>query len=321
MLLDAPARYFPITRGLYEVAPGLKRLGSDFGNGAMDARVFQIDADFPRFRQSKLACRQDGLEKYVQQSDLSHQAERTLVEWFIDRLIAEYPDLFIIDASRIVCRHTGEIISLNEDKQLRNDSDSATEYRSAFDALANQVAEDVCLIRLDGSRNWLAAGHVCSPGHWSVMDKIGKPFTSIHDPVPGIDAINRKSAQFVEMMIHGGPSVRFAWGFGTDDRLNHHPQPPTGIDPDQWRGRSFDPQNPKFFLRVERQVTWGLPAVNAAVFVIRVSHVAGEQIRADPAERNQLISAFKSMSPQSRRYKGIDSTTDAILAWLDGQGT
>ena len=62
MQLDPPARYFPITRGLYEVAPGLKLLGTDFGNGAMDRRVFQIDADFPRFRQSKLACRQDRIE-------------------------------------------------------------------------------------------------------------------------------------------------------------------------------------------------------------------------------------------------------------------
>jgi hypothetical protein len=309
MCLDAPATYFPITRGLYEVSPGLKLLGADFGNGVMDRRVFQIDANFPRFRQSKLACRQDRLEKYFQQSDLSPEAERALVEWLIDRLTTEYPDIFSVDGCQLLCRHTNESIALN-------DSNTASGYRSAFDALANQVAEDICLMRRDGSRNWLAAAHVCSPGHWSAEEKIGKPFTAIHDPVPGIGAINQKAHHFVEMMIHRGPFVRFAWGFGTDDRLNHHPKPPDGVDADDWRGRAFDPNDPKFFLRVERQVTWGLPAVNAAAFVIRVSHLPGEQIRSNPLERNQLISALKSMTPESRLYKGIDGSMDAILDWL-----
>ncbi len=49
-----------------------------------------------------------------------------------------------------------------------------------------QVQEDVCLIRAEGGRDWLAAGHVCSPGHWSVERKVGLPFTAVHEPVPGI---------------------------------------------------------------------------------------------------------------------------------------
>ena len=302
MQFDAPARYFPITRGLYEVTPGLKPLGTDFGNGVMDSRVFQIDTDFPRFRANKLACRKDRLEKYFQQSDLSADTERALVEWLIDRFTTEYPNLFSIEANRLICRHTGASIDLSGGGLL--------------DALANQVAEDICLVCRDDSHDWLAAAHVCSPGHWSAQDKIGKPFTAIHQPVPGIESINRRADQFVDMMIHRGPFVRFAWGFGTDDRLNHHPQPPNGVDPDEWQGRIFDPQNPKFFLRVERQVMWGLPNANAAVFVIRVSHLSGDQIRSNPTESEQLISALKSMTAESRRYKGLEGSLDAVLAWL-----
>lgn len=316
MRFEPPARYFPIARGVYEVAPGLKLLGADLGNGAMDQRIFQIDANFPRYRQNKLDCRKDRLEKYVQQSDFAPKAERVLVEWMIERLTTEYPDIFSTDGNRIVCRHTDEIITLSEDKKLLHCSNANIAYRSAFDALANQVPEDICLTQREGSRDWLAAAHVCSPGHWSAEEKIGKPFTAIHEPVAGIAAINQNAGHFVEMMINRGPFVRFAWGFGTDDRLNHHPQPPAGHDPDNWRGRAFDPHNPVFFLRVERQTIWGLPSINAAAFIIRVSHLTAEQIRSNPLERDQLISALKSMTPESRRYKGIDRSLDAILNWL-----
>ncbi len=41
--LEPPPVYFPLGRGVYELAAGLKPLGTDFGNGAMDGRVFQID--------------------------------------------------------------------------------------------------------------------------------------------------------------------------------------------------------------------------------------------------------------------------------------
>ncbi len=241
------------------------------------------------------------------------------MRWLIERLTDEYPDLFLIEANRLFCRHTGDEISLSDDFALLPDSKLNVDYDSAFDALANQVAEDICLMQRDCSRNWLAAAHVCSPGHWSAEDKIGKPFTTIHDPVPGIGPINRNANSFINLMIHQTPSVRFAWGISTDDRLNHHPNPPAGIAAADWNGRCFDPENPSLFLRVERQVMWGLPAVDTSVFVIRVSYIPGEQIRSNPAERCQLIASLQNMKSDSRRYKGVEHSVDAILAWLDSE--
>ena len=48
---DAP-RYFPPSNGLYEVEAGFCGLRSRFGNGAMDGRVFQLDGQFARYRQT-----------------------------------------------------------------------------------------------------------------------------------------------------------------------------------------------------------------------------------------------------------------------------
>src|SRR5206468_2092864 len=101
-------------------------------------------------------------------------------------------------------------------------------------------------------------------------------FFEIHRPVPGIDKVNQAARSYIEAAIGKGPYVRFVWGFATDRRLNHHPEPPPGMSPESWRGRTFDAGSPSpFLLRIERQQLWGLPAVRAAVFLIRVSFVDG----------------------------------------------
>ncbi len=70
----------------------------------------------------------------------------------------------------------------------------------------------------------------------------------------------------LKMIIDKEPFTRFAWGISTDDRLNHHPEPPVGYDPEEWRGRKFSDQ---FFVRVERQNLIGLKEVDAFIFTIR----------------------------------------------------
>jgi hypothetical protein len=57
--------------------------------------------------------------------------------------------------------------------------------------------------------------------------------------------------------------------------------------------------------------------VGAAVFTIRVSHVPGDAIRADPARRELLRAALLSMSPEQLAYKGLDGSVAAVVDWLD----
>jgi hypothetical protein len=113
--------------------------------------------------------------------------------------------------------------------------------------------------------------------------------------------------------------VRFVWGVETDARLNHHPEPPPGVSESDWQGRAFGtPEAPSpFFLRVERQALWGLPEVSTTVFTIRVSFIEGQEILAHPEERARLRAALLSMSPEARRYKGVDAGIGALLAALD----
>ncbi len=328
--LPKPARYFPLEKGVYEVAPGLRTLGTDFGNGTADSRLFQLDTDYAKYRENRLASRAERLGKYVVTRDFRPEVEKEAVEFLIRKLTAEYPELFILTTQAggnraLECRLTEETLVTDSNGNLVSTKSAVTPpYASAYDALCSQLQEDIAILatekQSDGStRDWLAALSLCSPSHWAAEDKIGKTFFAIHEPIPGIEKINRAAAGFVDAMVNKGPYVRFVWGFGTDDRLNHHPIAPSGWDPKDWSGRSFDRNRPgsPFILRVERQVLHGLPAVGAGLFAIRVSFIEGTLIRKNPRDRDLLKSALLSMNPASRGYKGLEGHLEEVLKWLD----
>lgn len=53
--------------------------------------------------------------------------------------------------------------------------------------LARLIQEDLCLLTRQGGRHALTAAVLCFPAGWRLADKIGRPLTAIHDPVPSYD--------------------------------------------------------------------------------------------------------------------------------------
>ena len=328
LTLPAPARYFPLDKGIYEVAPGLNPLGRDFGNGKLDSALFQITSRFGTFRRNKLEARRERISKYLCEERYPQTVSNRVNQALVDRLLAEHPELFVWTEApggggELFARHTGDRIPLDAQYQLRGrgapEEGESPEFVSAFDALCLQFECDlaVMLQTADGSDH-LANIHLCAPTHWSAEGKIGKSFFEIHDPIPHVEKIQSASRALVQAMIHKGPYVRFVWGFATDDRLNHHPEAPSGQDPDTWNGRAWnsDRRPSPFLLRVERQFTWGIPEVGAGLFGIQVFFIEGCDIRQQPRERNLLLSAIETMSPRSQAYKSIERSRDSLLNWL-----
>ena len=330
-LLPPPARYFPLDKGVYEVAPGLSPLTRSFGNGPLDQQVFQITKRFPDFHENKLRCREERLEKYVQRRNLPEATSTAVNRFILERLLQEHPELFhwkpLPSGGVLECLHTGARIHLDSNFELAQSSSPSAAggdpagYQSAFDALCLQFESDRAVMQVEADGNdWLAQIHLCAPSHWAAEEKIGQPFTAIHAPIPHIEKVNAAARGLVNAMIFKGPYVRFVWGFATDDRLNHHPVSPPGFSAAEWRGRSFNASRTPspFLLRVERQVTFGLPAVQAALFGIHVSFIEGEAIRNHPKERELLTSALRSLSPESRIYKSVEGSLESVLEYLSG---
>lgn len=324
-ICDGAAVYFPLMNGRYEVKPGMLPFGTDLGNGQADKQVFQIDDHFHHYRQAKLLARGERLSKYYQTCNYTQSVAGAIARLMIERLTREHPQYFeyqhTANTHTFHSHLTQETLYLNSSFELDRVSSQnhpvLPAYTSILDALAAQIQEDLSVIcrRADGS-NWLSAVHLCFPNHWSAEEKIGRDFAAIHAPVAGMEKINRRADAIVNTMIGREPTVRFAWGLSTDTRLNHHPKPPPHISPSQWEGRKFDFNYPRLYLRIERQVIWGLPEYDAALFTIRTYFRDCSLIKQDSVLRSQLYAAIESMTAESLIYKGLAESRDSILQWL-----
>lgn len=312
--LPPEADYFPLADGQYRVRPDLHPLGHDFGNGAADRRILQLDRCFDDYRRQKNACRAENLQKYVCASELSGSELRALTDLLLRLMQDEYPDWFHYrreaDGSRLQCRASGDVLLLDRDHALREMIPGPADgpvARDILDALACQLQEDLALVSgRDGGRlHWL---HLCFPNRWAATDKIGRDFVTVHEPVPGMSAINARRPQLLQAMIHKGPFVRFAWGITTSPQLNLHPQGGAVI--------ARPPAKPPWYLRIERQTVYGLPEVNCSLFLIRtyIRHLG--DIRGNRPRAAALAAALASMPEDAQRYKGLHELCPQILTWL-----
>ncbi len=297
--LSPPPFYFPLRHGRYDVAPGLIKFGKSVGGEDADAHLFQVDRTFDRFRAAKLASRSQQFDKYICASELSDDVAREVASFIARRLATEHSAHFTLrgegDDALLQCELTDDSLSLAPGPGL-------------LDALACQVQEDIAIVSTNPGRHWLSYAHVCLPNGWAPAEKIGRSFAVVHEPVAGMAEMNRRGEEFVNVMVRATEGlVRFAWGVTFDDRLNHHPDEPR---------TTFDPVNPRAFLRVERQTMWGFPQVGAALFTIRTYLYDCTDLRHDPATRDPLVNALRSMPPASLAYKGIGPHVKNLMRWL-----
>ncbi|GAO44663.1 heme-dependent oxidative N-demethylase family protein [Flavihumibacter petaseus] len=300
-------KYLPFLTGHYSTAPGLLPIHRQ--EHAADQLIFQIDQQYSAYRANKLCCREENIHKYYIERDCRLETMRAVNEYLVYQLQYEYPLLFDFTTGRndslLTNLNTGEIIRWRTATMELEGS----AYVSLFDALCSQVQEDLAICQLTEARDWLAAIHLCAPNHWSAADKIGKPFDAVHAPVPGMEKTMPSYFKMLQSIVDKGPFTRFAWGIGTDYRLNHHPEPPPGWDPKSWHGRKINRKS-ELFIRTERQNLVGFPAQQAFLFTIRTYFYPVRDL--DPAEKTALWSAVRSMSHEALAYKGLEGVT----AWL-----
>jgi len=323
--LGEPLHYFPLQSRAFEFTAGLRRLQPEAGD-SLDGLI-QIDNQWPRYRMEKLNARREQVDKYICSKHLSEPARYRATSALIEYLIRTWPALFRRDndgdITRLHCELSGETLFLTPSLELigiESDTDilPLPAYINALDALCCQIQEDLAICQRRDSDNHITFLHLCLPNHWAPGDKIGRDFISIHGPVPGMTRINRHAATLVRMLTGTASHERFAWGLTTDAQLNHHPQPAavngahgTETGHEQHPGRRFDSSDPQVYLRVERQVSFGLADADAFLFLIRTYVYAIRTL-----ERQQLIKlthALETMSAEIRAYKGIN---DELIHWL-----
>ncbi|WP_421876338.1 heme-dependent oxidative N-demethylase family protein [Marinoscillum sp.] len=293
-------KYLPFLTGTYSTAPGLKSLSKS--KEARDHLIFQIDDTYDHYLANKAMCRQEGIEKYYHQASISPDTIRTVNDFIIEQLTSEYPGHFEKTSDRQFINHkTGQSFKI-QNGQIINES----QFEDLFDVLCSQVQEDLAVFQLTENSDYLTAVHLCAPNHWSPADKIGKPFDAIHRPVADMEETIKRYPPMLQSIVgFGEPFTRFAWGIGTDQRLNHHPEPPEGVDQRDWEGRAAVSKEGPIYLRVERQNLIGFKEVNAFLFTIRTYHYSVGDLSA--FEKQKLWESVQSMSPATLEYKGLNA--------------
>lgn len=306
-------KYLPFLTGLYTTAPGLVPLSKAAGQNLL---MFQIDETYQHYIDNKKQCRTEGIAKYYLEHKASAPTMRTVNQFIIDQLLREHPQVFRKgNDNTIFNTSTEENISWKAN--LLDVEDGP--YVSLFDALCSQVQEDIAVFQMgEGEhQDFLTAIHLCSPNHWSPADKIAKPFNRIHDPVPNMERVTQHYTKMLQSVVTTkGPYTRFAWGIATDTRLNHHPAPPPGIDPNKWHGRAHEGDEQQYFIRTERQNLVGFPEVNAFMFTIRTYFYNINTLTAE--EKKALLSALNSMTSEALAYKGLTNTLAILRTRLGG---
>src|SRR5690606_24022878 len=132
----------------------------------------------------------------------------------------------------------------------------------------------------------------------------------VHEPVPGMEKVIQHYPKLLANIVNTkGPYTRFAWGIATDTRLNHHPEPPSGVNISDWQGRNIEKDHP-LFVRTERQNLIGFPEVNAFLFTIRTYFYDTALLA--PAEKQALVTALDSMTEKTLEYKGLTGQVEKI---------
>ena len=142
------------------------------------------------------------------------------------------------------------------------------------------VQEDLLLLDRRGAEHVLIAGLLCFPAHWTLSQKIGRPLTRIHRPIPAYDDA---LAGRVQRLFDRAPPGRPMWRANVlphDEAILHRPRP---------EGATRPTSRPPRYIRSERQTILRLPQTGAVLFAVHTYVVPVERLSPEQAARCPVL--------------------------------
>lgn len=181
--------------------------------------------------------------------------------------------------------------------------------RSALEAAAVTVPDDLCLL-VERDGHWrLDSGVVCFPSLWRLADKIGRPLAEIHAPVPDYaEELADRVDRLVSQLRADRPVWRRNWFVHHDPQLHQpEPPPPTGPLPRPPEG---------LWLRSERQTLRRLPETAAVLFTIRTQQVPLRVVADRPDLAGRMAAVVEAWPDRLVRYRGATGWREPVVTWL-----
>lgn len=163
--------------------------------------------------------------------------------------------------------------------------------------------EDLVVMAPEAQSYAMVAASLCSPSHWRLPEKIGRPMARIHDPIPGIhERVTPRIDRIFHNLRTDTPVERYNWALQPSDALFCWPE-------------SHDselPADTPLFYRVERQTLTRLPNSGALAFTIRVYIDPLESLLAVPDALAALLRAVDAAPEAVGHYKSFDWMSAAL---------
>jgi hypothetical protein len=233
----------------------------------------------------------------------SGAARQEALELIVAALTTYHSDWFNRDATTLRNHLTGEVWE--------------TTALDPLELAGRLVQEDLCLIQNSDKGPVFTAAVLCFPSRWRLLDKIGRPLTAVHGPVPlYADRLARPVDRFMRHLKPGHIASRLNWSL-LDDPALFQPGGKFRVD----GGDDITNRNAgrKVFLRVERQTLRRLKVTQAVLFGIRVHVYPLDQVIDRPDRAAALEAAVRALPAEIQHYKSLLPFRDALLAWLDAE--
>ncbi|MEZ0607579.1 DUF3445 domain-containing protein [Fibrella sp. WM1] len=198
--------------------------------------------------------------------------------------------------------------------------ESGTLPLSPLDWVGRQVQED--LLILDGPNATLVAGQLCFGNGWSLDEKMGLPFGSIHAPInPIVPPMMQAAQTIMDRLPVGKPLWRLNWSLKASDQLDMttHRMPALNAQlADLLPTLTATNAGDHLFIRIERQTLTRLPRSGAILFGIHTyQNRLADECRARPDAAQRLLAVLETTPPAMLDYKGIRPFLAVTLAWLN----
>ena len=230
----------------------------------------------------------------------SDAARGEALDVIVAALTTHHPDWFSRDGGTLRNHLTGEVWPIGSIDPL--------------ELAGRLVQEDLCLIQNGEDGPVFTAAVLCFPSRWRLTDKLGKPLSAVHGPVPLYqERLGRPVDRFMRHVKPGHIAARLNWSLLDDPALFQ----PGG----KWRveGSSDISETNvgrRVFLRVERQTLRRLPSTGAVLFGIRVHVYPLERVINRPDRAMALAEAVRALPAELQHYKSLLPFREPLLVWL-----
>ena len=289
--------YLPFETGPYRMAMALTTVP--------ETAWFEIDARYSEQMDERRHLLADHHDDVFGTLPVSDAARIEVLRAVVDNLTSHAPAWFARDNHTLFNALTGETWNL------------AAPPCDPLELAGCLVQEDLCIIQSDGDAPRFTAAVLCFPSRWRLHEKLGRPLTAVHGPVPFYaERLANPVDRFMAKVKPGHIASRLNWSVLDDPALYQ----PNG----RWRDAANPAVTPDnagdaLYLRVERQTLRRLPQSGAILFGIRVHNYPLGVAITKPMHAAQLAEAVRALPDETRHYKSLRAYGPALLAWLDAR--